>query len=216
MWRCANCDEQVEDHFEICWNCQLTKDGTPQPIFEEKAEAAKAILTPHLYPGEFLRHWAYGVRLLSIKTKLLLSLLGIIGAIMLGFALQASFLSHAWSGESNRLSTGLWFGVMTFLFYTLAKQLIVKRWVVGLTNHRFILVLCENDLSTKQVVEYKLAALPSVKTQIETGQAILEIRDAQKPFKMIFHQTDWADNFRQSVEILRILAGLTSRARSSH
>jgi len=216
MWRCANCDAQVEDHFEACWNCQLAKDGTPPPIFEERAEAARAILTPHLHPGEFLRHWAYGVRLLSSKTKLLLSLLGIIGAIMLGSVLQASFLSHAWSGESNRLSTWLWVGGMTFLFYTLAKQLVVKRCIVGLTNHRFILVLCENDLSTKQVVDYKLAALPSIKTQIETRQAILEIRDAQNSIKTIFHQTDWADNLRQSIEIVEILAGLTSRARPSH
>lgn len=29
MWVCANCAEQVEDDFEVCWNCQTARDGTP-------------------------------------------------------------------------------------------------------------------------------------------------------------------------------------------
>jgi hypothetical protein len=211
MWRCANCDEQVEDHFEVCWNCQFAKDGTPQPVYEEIAEEAKAVLKTHLHPGEFLSHWAYGVRPLSIKMKLLLSLLGIIWAIMLPFSLQAYFPSNTWRGEGNRISTFVLLAVMASLFYTLARQLVEKRCFVGLTNHRFIALLCEDDLRIKKVVEYKLEALTLVKTATETKKATIEIGDPQESFKAIFHQTDLADNLRQAVEITEILGGISNK-----
>jgi predicted nucleic-acid-binding Zn-ribbon protein len=33
MWRCPSCGEDVEDDFNVCWNCQRDKNGTapPQP-----------------------------------------------------------------------------------------------------------------------------------------------------------------------------------------
>src|SRR6266498_3106664 len=163
MWRCSNCDEQVENHFEICWNCQFAKDGTPQPVHDPIAEEAEAVLNTYLHSGEVLSLWAYGVRPLSIQMKLLLSLLGIIWAIMLPFALQASYSSNTWRGESNRISTWIMFGALVFLFYKLAKPVVMKRCFVGLTNHRFIAVLCKNDIRIKKVADYKLEALSSVK-----------------------------------------------------
>ena len=27
MWRCLKCGEEVEDHFELCWNCQANRRG---------------------------------------------------------------------------------------------------------------------------------------------------------------------------------------------
>lgn len=27
MWRCSKCGEEVEDDFDVCWNCQTGKDG---------------------------------------------------------------------------------------------------------------------------------------------------------------------------------------------
>jgi RNA polymerase subunit RPABC4/transcription elongation factor Spt4 len=29
MWKCQNCGEQVEDNLDVCWNCQVAKDGSP-------------------------------------------------------------------------------------------------------------------------------------------------------------------------------------------
>jgi hypothetical protein len=29
MWKCQQCGEEVEDTFNICWNCSTGKDGTP-------------------------------------------------------------------------------------------------------------------------------------------------------------------------------------------
>ncbi len=28
MWNCKHCGEQIEDDFEVCWNCQYGKDGS--------------------------------------------------------------------------------------------------------------------------------------------------------------------------------------------
>ena len=27
MWNCSKCGELVEDHFQVCWNCQTTQGG---------------------------------------------------------------------------------------------------------------------------------------------------------------------------------------------
>ena len=27
MWNCKNCSEEVEDNFDICWNCNFDKNG---------------------------------------------------------------------------------------------------------------------------------------------------------------------------------------------
>lgn len=29
MWKCIACGEQIEDDFDVCWNCQTSKDGKP-------------------------------------------------------------------------------------------------------------------------------------------------------------------------------------------
>lgn len=29
MWNCVVCSEQVDDDFEVCWNCKTSKNGTP-------------------------------------------------------------------------------------------------------------------------------------------------------------------------------------------
>lgn len=28
MWKCANCGEQVNQNFELCWNCGTSRDGS--------------------------------------------------------------------------------------------------------------------------------------------------------------------------------------------
>lgn len=42
MWRCAKCGEQIEDNFEICWNCGTGKDGSqpsdPQELLRIRKE----------------------------------------------------------------------------------------------------------------------------------------------------------------------------------
>lgn len=30
MWHCLKCGEDVEDHFEVCWNCQANRRGLRQ------------------------------------------------------------------------------------------------------------------------------------------------------------------------------------------
>lgn len=32
MWSCVKCGEEVEDTFELCWNCQANRSGrSPEP-----------------------------------------------------------------------------------------------------------------------------------------------------------------------------------------
>jgi predicted nucleic-acid-binding Zn-ribbon protein len=42
MWKCPACSEDVEDDFNVCWNCQRAKDGTvpPPAVPEEPAPPA--------------------------------------------------------------------------------------------------------------------------------------------------------------------------------
>jgi predicted nucleic-acid-binding Zn-ribbon protein len=40
MWKCAGCGEEVEDDFNVCWNCQRGQDGTPPPAPEKAATGA--------------------------------------------------------------------------------------------------------------------------------------------------------------------------------
>jgi hypothetical protein len=38
MWKCSNCDESVEDSFEICWNCGATRDGAIDSKFQPEPD----------------------------------------------------------------------------------------------------------------------------------------------------------------------------------
>ena len=37
MWTCPSCGEDVEDDFNVCWNCQRSKDGTTPATGDEHA-----------------------------------------------------------------------------------------------------------------------------------------------------------------------------------
>jgi hypothetical protein len=30
MWTCPNCSEEIEDEFDVCWNCQTERGGAPK------------------------------------------------------------------------------------------------------------------------------------------------------------------------------------------
>ena len=36
MWQCKKCKEDVDDSFEVCWNCGTTSDGVADPSFCKK------------------------------------------------------------------------------------------------------------------------------------------------------------------------------------
>ena len=39
MWTCPKCGEEVEETFEVCWNCGTSKEGVPDPTFERADDA---------------------------------------------------------------------------------------------------------------------------------------------------------------------------------
>lgn len=52
MWQCSNCNESVEDTFDICWNCGAAADGTPEaergPDHRESDSASLASSSDHM------------------------------------------------------------------------------------------------------------------------------------------------------------------------
>jgi hypothetical protein len=41
MWQCIKCREQVDDDFEVCWNCGTSSEGIEDPAFR-RAEQVRA------------------------------------------------------------------------------------------------------------------------------------------------------------------------------
>jgi predicted nucleic-acid-binding Zn-ribbon protein len=42
MWKCPGCGETVDDHFEVCWNCQGARAGS-SPVSEGDQPPAVAL-----------------------------------------------------------------------------------------------------------------------------------------------------------------------------
>jgi hypothetical protein len=44
MWECRSCGEEVEDNFEVCWNCQVGRDGSlPESNVASAGQKTKAV-----------------------------------------------------------------------------------------------------------------------------------------------------------------------------
>lgn len=60
MWLCCKCHEEVDDDFDVCWNCQTGRDGTPSKKYFARPRTAKPV-PPNpsvrvFFPGATLRH----------------------------------------------------------------------------------------------------------------------------------------------------------------
>jgi hypothetical protein len=59
MWHCLKCGEDVEDHFELCWNCQANKRGlrqfTQRELADEEDERVRAMVNKKHKPMNCLR-----------------------------------------------------------------------------------------------------------------------------------------------------------------
>jgi hypothetical protein len=59
MWHCLKCGEDIEDHFELCWNCQANRRGLRQFNNREAGEIGdervRAIVNKKHKPMKCLR-----------------------------------------------------------------------------------------------------------------------------------------------------------------
>ena len=59
MWHCVKCGEEVEDIFELCWNCQASRSGRSMAPFDSDAPAktdrAAEIANKRFKPMDCLR-----------------------------------------------------------------------------------------------------------------------------------------------------------------
>ena len=53
MWPCPNCTEQVDDQFDVCWNCGTAKDGTTDPDFRVERALAPQDESEDVEPIQF-------------------------------------------------------------------------------------------------------------------------------------------------------------------
>jgi hypothetical protein len=44
MWKCSKCGEEVEELFDVCWNCGTTSDGVEDVNFD-KARRARQLMS---------------------------------------------------------------------------------------------------------------------------------------------------------------------------
>jgi len=44
MWKCLECNEQVDDDLDVCWNCQTAKDGSPPGAYFHQKEVPKELV----------------------------------------------------------------------------------------------------------------------------------------------------------------------------
>src|SRR5262249_37875869 len=52
MWQCVKCREQVEDDFDVCWNCGTARDGTEDPDFRKAEDVPAAALAGAERPAD--------------------------------------------------------------------------------------------------------------------------------------------------------------------
>jgi hypothetical protein len=52
MWYCMKCHEEVEDSFEVCWNCGTSVDGTEDSSFRTCDEERATDVSERTGPGE--------------------------------------------------------------------------------------------------------------------------------------------------------------------
>ncbi|HZS07385.1 MAG TPA: hypothetical protein VFD58_21290 [Blastocatellia bacterium] len=177
-------------------------------------------LEPWLQPGEFLRHWAYGIKPVSIEKKLLLFMTGVLFAIVAPFSAQMVFLqrlAEKWWDSRDPAVAFLKIPTIAFLIATgalfcwITKTLTTKSWVIGLTNQRLIALLCKNRLQVKKAIGCRLDNLPLVKTETRLRKAVIEIHDPQNPILAAFYETESLSSLREAVAIASILDGIESR-----
>jgi len=110
MWICKNCKEEVEDNFDVCWNCGSERSGetstepTKEVYQNNKEEIQKIIQNKGLrYPalrlisGIFrIVAWLAGIAALIIIYKLISSnsdITFVLGTLVIGAILTISLLA---------------------------------------------------------------------------------------------------------------------------
>ncbi len=97
MWSCPNCDESLDDHFAICWQCGTNRQGRMDAGFQSEADESQLSANqPAARPITWqFSLWSLFVMLATAAISLRLiegardvvtwTLAGIIGANLLGW-----------------------------------------------------------------------------------------------------------------------------------
>lgn len=127
MWICANCSEQVEDEFEVCWNCQSERPAKPARISEraenvpanskaQRSGVNSSVSESSEAQSLVKRYWdSYLVARVIVGVGKFIKIVGVIFAVLI--LLGTLLISNQASSGSGRDDSqfGLAFGLIGFL-----------------------------------------------------------------------------------------------------
>ena len=110
MWICPECHEEVQDDFEVCWNCQNEKDGMPSNKPFKMHGEANSNNTHSDYDAEGNNNGGF-FSFRVMVSRSLIQIIYVIGMIAFSIAgiwnIVISFSSKYGSGENLIMGLGL-------------------------------------------------------------------------------------------------------------
>ena len=111
MWLCPNCQEAIEAHFQLCWNCGSDDEGNIQPGFVNDSEPLPAPAKPK--PS------------LAIRLAWMVLAICIFGGIMAGAIAFEQSMPAAWDQRASLVLGLCLFGLLAAVAINIASRLYV-------------------------------------------------------------------------------------------
>lgn len=146
MWKCKNCNEEVEDHYEVCWNCGSDKKGKNAIDLEAeklKDSDAQPVVFINTSMDENHRSTSSKKEMFKYPALKSLSLMLKILAVFIGlFGVMASLLSIS-NGKEGLLSS-----IGTFV-------LTIVLTIILYANAELIKVFIDIEYNTRMIVKQR-------------------------------------------------------------
>lgn len=119
MWICKNCNEDIEDDFDVCWSCNSNKDGSGYN--EDTHSKSKEDTDLKSRQGEIINRNTQYPTLIGISI-----ILKKIGIIVGGLWCVSGLISGLSSSSNNvgLIIVGFIFGIVSYFFFLSFSELI--------------------------------------------------------------------------------------------
>jgi hypothetical protein len=108
MWKCRRCDEEIEDDFDVCWNCQAGRDGSlPDrnvvPTEQKERSVGKATVRESYVVASLMKRYTDAYIVARTITGFG-SLIKVIGVVIAALLVLIGFLVAAQNGPREPIS----------------------------------------------------------------------------------------------------------------